>query len=477
MRKKALSTTSSGFGRLVAFVLSALALSLFLVAGPREATADSTGFRNPAAQAVASGGDGDGYETNAAQAFTDSNGEAEDRDSGTNGTLSCTDTGKDRHNFYNYGFSVPAGAAINGIEVLVGARLDSATGFICAQISWDAGVTWTTAKQTANLTSSFANYTLGGAGDTWGRTWSTTELSNANFRLRVIDVANNTSGRFRLDWVAAQVHYTPAAPDTTGPATSDVTATDAGGGAVTLTATVSDAGAGNSNIAAAEYFVDTLGAAGTGAAMSAADGAFNAVTEAVTANVDLSTQPPGDHTLYVRGRDAAGNWGAATFVVVSITTGGGGSVQATLTLVAGTLSVDAYPVAFPTVTLDGLDQTVEVSPSPWRAIDSRGTGAGWNVSLTSTDFTSSGGTIPAGNFRVRLLPGSITTASGGTPPATLASSYQALSAALPLKLLAAAVGAGMGTYDFVPDFSLLVPASAAPGVYEASIVVSVNSGP
>lgn len=473
----AVRNTSNGLGRLVPFALAAIVISLLSFAGPHDATADSTGLRNPAAQAVATGGDGDGFETNPTQAFTDANGEAEDRDSGTNGNLSCTDSGKDRHTFSNYGFTIPAGAAINGIEVLVDARLDSATGFICSQLSWDAGATWTTAKQTSNLTDSFANYTLGGTADAWGRAWSSADFSNSNFRLRVIDVANNTSGRFRVDWIAAQVHYTPAPPDTTGPATSSVAAANAGGGMVTLTATVSDAGTGNANVAASEYFIDTLGTAGTGTAMSAADGAFNSMTEGVTASVNMSSQPPGDHTLYVRGRDVPGNWGAAAFVVVNVTTGGGSTIQATITLVSGTLSINAYPVAFPAVTLDGLDQVAAVSPSPWRAIDSRGTGSGWNVTLTSTNFASGTGTIPAGNFRVRLLPGSITTVSGGAPPATLVSSYQALSNSLPLKLLAAIAGTGMGTYNFVPDFSLLVPASTSPGDYQASIVVSVNSGP
>jgi len=469
--------TTGDRGRLVVrFAVGAFILCLLSTVGLRAAVADSTGFRNPSAQAAATGGDGNGYETNPTQAFTDANGEAEDRDSGTNGNLSCTDTGKDRHVFYNYGFTVPAGAAINGIEVLVDARLDSATGFICVQLSWDAGATWTTAKQTTNLTSSFANYTVGGTADTWGRTWSSSDLSNANFRLRVIDVANNTSARFRLDWIPAQVHYTPAAPpDTTGPTTSSVAAASAGGGMVTLTATISDVGAGNSNVVAAEYFIDTLGPAGTGTPMSAADGSFNSVTEGVTASVDISGQPPGDHTLYVRGRDVLSNWGAAGFVVVTVTAGGGSTVQATITLVVGTLSMNAYPVAFPAVTLNALDQVVEVRPSPWRAIDARGTGDGWNVTIASTNFTGAG-TIPVANFKCKQDQADIVTISGNTAPNSMVASFQSLSGT-PLKLLQATGGGGMGTYDYTPDFQLTVPASTAAGSYTANVTVSINSGP
>jgi len=77
------------------------------------------------------------------------------------------------------------------------------------QLSWDGGTTWTTAKTSANLTTSEATYTLGGAADTWGRTWSAANFTNANFRVRIINVASNTSRDFSLDRIAVQVTYTP----------------------------------------------------------------------------------------------------------------------------------------------------------------------------------------------------------------------------------------------------------------------------
>ena len=62
-------------------------------------------------------------------------------------------------------------------------------------------------------------YTLGGNGDTWGHTWTPSELSDANFRVRITDVANNTQQDFYLDWAAVKVYYTPppAAPAPTRP--------------------------------------------------------------------------------------------------------------------------------------------------------------------------------------------------------------------------------------------------------------------
>jgi hypothetical protein len=93
--------------------------------------------------------------------------------------------------------------------VRLDARADATGGAprMCVQLSWNGGTSWTTAKTTANLTTSEATYTLGGAADTWGRTWSLGDFSNANFRVRIINVASNTSRDFSLDWVAVRVTY------------------------------------------------------------------------------------------------------------------------------------------------------------------------------------------------------------------------------------------------------------------------------
>jgi hypothetical protein len=89
-------------------------------------------------------------------------------------------------------------------------------------------------------------------------------------------------------------------------------------------ATVNDSATGNSNIAAAEYFVDVVGAAGTGVVMTATDAAFDSPLEGVDATIPpavLAALLTGNHPVYVRGRDAAGNWGpvAAANLAVDVT--------------------------------------------------------------------------------------------------------------------------------------------------------------
>jgi hypothetical protein len=133
---------------------------------------------------------------------------AVDTNSGTNSSSSCTDSGKDKHRFYNYGFSIP-GTTVLGIEVKLDAKADSTSGApkLCIQLSWNAGTSWTTAKQTGTLTTTEKTYMLGSPSDNWGHTWTLSQLSNANFRVRVIDVATNTLRDFSLDWITVRVTY------------------------------------------------------------------------------------------------------------------------------------------------------------------------------------------------------------------------------------------------------------------------------
>jgi hypothetical protein len=159
------------------------------------------------------GGNGNGYELLASNACGDDLLSATDVNSGTNITISCTDAGKDRHRFWDFGLGVPATVtSIDGIQVRadVGMNNNGGTNQICVQLSWDGGTTWTAAKsQSLTGGSTITTYTLGAANDTWGRTWLGSQLSNANFRVRVIDVTSQPNKNFLLEYLAVQVTYTP----------------------------------------------------------------------------------------------------------------------------------------------------------------------------------------------------------------------------------------------------------------------------
>jgi hypothetical protein len=173
----------------------------------------STGYLAPTSHAAqtSSAGDNNGYQTNPTNAFNNNSVFAVDTNSGTGTSTSCTNNGKDKHHFFNYNINLPGTAVIQGIQVRLDARADATGGSprICVQISWNGGSSWTTAKQTTNLTTSEVTYTLGSPSDTWGRTWAVGNFSNANFRIRVINVAGNTSRDFSLDYIAVNVTYLP----------------------------------------------------------------------------------------------------------------------------------------------------------------------------------------------------------------------------------------------------------------------------
>ncbi|MEP7135947.1 MAG: multicopper oxidase domain-containing protein [Chloroflexota bacterium] len=82
--------------------------------------------------------------------------------------------------------------------------------------------------------------------------------------------------------------------------------------AVRVTADFSDVASGNSNIAAAEGFLNAAGATGTGFVFIALDGNFDSPAEPGYADIPLAvvnTLSDGAHAICVHAKDASGNWG------------------------------------------------------------------------------------------------------------------------------------------------------------------------
>jgi len=95
--------------------------------------------------------------------------------------------------------------------------------------------------------------------------------------------------------------------DTTGPSTSGTTVTlEYTSTNPTVTATTTDA---LSNVAGAEFYVDSDPGKGSGTLMSATDGSFDSPSEAVEGVIDISSLPDGEHTVYVRAQDFLDTWG------------------------------------------------------------------------------------------------------------------------------------------------------------------------
>ena len=193
----------------IALAIAVAAAVLFaqrdLVAAP-----DDTGLLSPSAQAADTGGDGDGFELTPENAFAD--------DALTAATI---DGAGDRHRYAGYGINLLPGSTVEGIEVRLDWFLDSTDGVssMDVELSWDGGTTWTAAQTDAVESTAEHTGTVGGPTDTWDRTWTTAELADANFRVRL--TANSDAGDrdFFLDWVPVRVLFTP--PPTATPTPVD----------------------------------------------------------------------------------------------------------------------------------------------------------------------------------------------------------------------------------------------------------------
>ena len=163
-------------------------------------------FHGPAAHSAGPAGDGNGFESNPTGALADGGTAALDLDSGTDISQACGSAVRDSHVFSS--FALPALATVRGLEVRLDASVDRAfnTPALCVELSWNGGTTWTTAKRTGELAATETTYLLGGAADTWGRSWTPAELADGSFRVRVSTVANATVRDFSLDWIAVKVH-------------------------------------------------------------------------------------------------------------------------------------------------------------------------------------------------------------------------------------------------------------------------------
>jgi hypothetical protein len=104
------------------------------------------------------------------------------------------------------------------------------------------------------------------------------------------------------------------------------------GARVQLSATIDDSRYSRSHgsepvqeVASAAYYIDDPPGASAGSptsySMTAGDGDFDKVVETVIATIDTSALAAGQHTVFVRGRDANGDWGALSAVFLDVTAG------------------------------------------------------------------------------------------------------------------------------------------------------------
>ncbi|MEW6283529.1 MAG: WxL domain-containing protein, partial [Candidatus Eremiobacterota bacterium] len=155
--------------------------------------------------------------------------------------------------------------------------------------------------------------------------------------------------------------------------------------------------------------------------------------------------------------------------------------NATVNVNAGALTIThVNNVTFADVTLNGTDQSPACTGTPTLTLtDARGSGVGWNVTVSATNFISGPNSIAGSGFTFTGPGGTVTTLAGNAQPTQSVVAATALNPG-GFKILSAAVNQGMGSYTYTPangQFALNVPASTFAGSYTSTMTFTIASGP
>jgi FtsP/CotA-like multicopper oxidase with cupredoxin domain len=161
------------------------------------------------------------------------------------------------------------------------------------------------------------------------------------------------------------------------------------------------AGGVNSSIVAAEGFLDTAGANGTGFTFLALDGSYSSPTEATYSLVpltELNGLAEGNHQILVHARDAAGNWGplvGVTFAIDRL-----GPVLSGLTATPNPVAASA---AF-TLSATATDTVSAIAAAEWFEGADPGVTFGHAMTVSGNAISASipGGTLAVGSHTLKV---------------------------------------------------------------------------
>ncbi len=152
------------------------------------------------------------------------------------------------------------------------------------------------------------------------------------------------------------------------------------------------------------------------------------------------------------------------------------------TLTGSTLSVTTAASPTFSASLDSGDSTPTFTV-PLSSTDTRGTGAGWNETITSTQFTTGGGSPQTLATNASSLTGVTSSCASGTcTNPTDVNTYPVAvpAAATPptaVKFFNATANTGMGKFTTTPTIDVFVPQSSYAGSYTSTLTVAIVSGP
>ena len=152
----------------------------------------------------------------------------------------------------------------------------------------------------------------------------------------------------------------------------------------------------------------------------------------------------------------------------------------TQTINAGTRTASVTDLALGTVNYSHSAQS-STGTMVLAVDDSSGTGAGWNVTVLSSEFvysgTNGGSAIPAANFSVTAAADATATAGQAVDETSGPNAGTTGSLDTSRKVLSADANFGQGSYTQDLDVSLSIPGQSRVGTYTGTLTVTVSAAP
>lgn len=164
-----------------------------------------------------------------------------------------------------------------------------------------------------------------------------------------------------------------------------------------------------------------------------------------------------------------------------------------VTVTGGSLSLGSITTGdFGGVTLNGTAQSTTATMNAFTVTDARGTGLGWNVTISASSFkeyasgayVESGKTLGASRFTMAQASAAKVDSSSSAIPSMTSGTYtldadsNADGTSEAVKIASAATGDGMGSYTVTPgQLSLSVPANVYAKTYRSDVTVTLSTGP
>lgn len=155
------------------------------------------------------------------------------------------------------------------------------------------------------------------------------------------------------------------------------------------------------------------------------------------------------------------------------------SALVTGTVTGSTLSLTTSAAPTFSANLDLGDSTPTYT-APLTLQDTRGTGAGWNATITSTQFTATGGTLATNASSITGVTSTCTTGTCTNPTNSITYPVAVPAAVAPptaVKFFNAATNTGLGKFTTTPTVAVFVPQSSTAGSYTSTLTLAIVTGP